>query len=67
MKKILTFIAALGAFCNAFAQLYLPMEPQDNYVIEQTTQKQYWVNGALFAAGVDGVSGRALRLDGYST
>ena len=67
MKKILTFIAALGAFCNAFAQLYLPMEPQDNYVIEQTTQKQYWVNGALFAASVEGVSGRALRLDGYST
>lgn len=48
------------------ASLYFPMEPIDNYITEQNSGRNYFVVGTNYAAAVDGVEGKALRLDGYS-
>lgn len=70
MKRLLILIAAAisSASLPLAAQLYYNMEPNSaNYVIEQNTGRQAWVNGAHFAVEVPGAVGKALRFDGYST
>lgn len=55
------------ALCTLLAaSLYFPMEPIDNYITEQNSGRNYFVEGTNYAAAVDGVEGKALRLDGYS-
>lgn len=49
-----------------FASLCFPMEPADNYIEEVNSGRRYFVEGYNYAASVEGVEGRALRLDGYS-
>lgn len=55
------------ALCTLLAaSLYFPMEPDNNYITEQYSAREYFVEGTNYAAAVDGVEGKALRLDGYS-
>lgn len=55
------------ALCTLLAaSLFFPMEPDHNYITEQNSGRQYFVEGSNYAAAVDGVEGKALRLDGYS-
>lgn len=55
------------ALCTILAaSLYFPMEPDHNYIAEQNSARNYFVEGTNYAAAVDGVEGKALRLDGYS-
>lgn len=55
------------ALCTLLAaSLYFPMEPDHNYIAEQNSGRQYFVEGVNYAAATDGVEGKALRLDGYS-